>query len=205
MEERKRGRPAQDRVAQKKHLIAAATDVLLKGGYARFSIDAVAKAGAMAKKTVYSFVSNRDELVGLIVSSWTDSFAPQPLESGPDGQALPVLLARIHRVALSGDAVSLFRIIVEDPVARAELALPYNENGIERGVRSLIDCLRAKRGTDPARLEPVARAMLAWLIGEPLRRAALGLEAPQDLSDEEVRHRVDRCIDLFRPMLAAAD
>lgn len=45
------------------------------------------------------------------------------------------------------------------------------------------------------------RAMLAGLIGEPVRRASLGLEAPYELSDEEIDQRVSECVSLFSPIL----
>ncbi|MBB6486889.1 TetR/AcrR family transcriptional regulator [Rhizobium lusitanum] len=202
MEKRARGRPAQDRAALRAHLVGVATEVLLDGGFARFSIDAVAKAGGFAKKTIYSLVSNREELVGEIVASWTESYSAQQLQGEPRVTAIPSLLTRIHRVALSRDAVSLFRMIVSDPEARAQLGHVYGENGIEQGVRSLVVCLQAECKLEPAKLETVARAMLAWLIGEPLRRAALGLEQPYKFSDKEVDRRVKECLELFAPIMA---
>lgn len=183
------------------HLVSIATEVLLDGGFARFSIDAVAKAGGMAKKTIYSLVSNREELVGEIVASWTENYASDQLEIEPHKTPIANLLRRIHRVALSREAVSLFRMIVSDPEARMQLGHVYGENGIEQGVRSLALCLKAEHVLEPTKLEMVARAMLAWLVGEPLRRAALGMEAPYELSDDEVDRRVAECVELFSPIL----
>lgn len=204
MEKKARGRPPQDRAVLRAHLIEVASEVLLEGGFARFSIDAVAKAGGLAKKTIYSMVANREELVGEIVASWTECYFAKPWKDEPSGTALPNLLVQIHRIALSHKAVSLFRMIASDPEARVKLAPVYMGNGVERGVSSLVKCLRLELKREPANLETIARAMLAWLIAEPLRRAALGLEAPHELSDVEVQRRVDDCIRLFAPILSDA-
>ena len=200
MEKRARGRPAKDRAAQRDHLMRVATEVLLSAGFARFTIDAVAKAGGLAKKTIYQMVPNREALVGAIVASWTDRFAG---EDGTGEREIPLaaLLARIHRVALSREAVSLFRMIVSDPEAREKLGSIYGENGIERGVGSVVARLADETDLPTETRESVARALLATLIGEPLRRAALGLEAPYDLTDEAVEARVSASLRLFAPLL----
>lgn len=39
-------------------------------------MDAVAKQAGVAKKTLYRFAANRDELVAQAVGSWTDAFQP---------------------------------------------------------------------------------------------------------------------------------
>ena len=94
MEKRGRGRPAQDRQELKANVIAVATEVLLAGGFVRFNIDAVSKAGGIAKKTIYGLVGNREELVGEIVASWTSSLADYDYVGPPDGKH------RDRRVAL---------------------------------------------------------------------------------------------------------
>lgn len=45
--------------------------------------------------------------------------------------------------------------------------------------------------------------MLAWLIGEPPPRAALGLEGPSQFSDEEVHRHADEWVRLFAPRFGA--
>lgn len=46
-----------------------------------------------------------------------------------------------------------------------------------------------------------ARMLLAALVAEPLRRAAIGLETPWNDSDEEVTARVGECVDFYASIL----
>ena len=94
-------------------------------------------------------------------------------------------------------------MIASDPEARDRLARTYNDHGIERAVKAVTTCLQTEmpndvRGRD---LDGISRAVLAWLVGEPLRRASLGLESPYSATDEAVAQRVGDCIEMFAPLL----
>lgn len=207
MQKRSRGRPAEDKSDIKMRLLEVATSVLLEGGFARFSIAAVAKSGGVAKKTIYNFVANREELVGEIVKSWTSRFLEARYEiSATDVRSsssdLEALLFNIYRTALSPEAIALFRLITSDPEARECLAKSYNDNGIDKAASAVSTLLKNQisKIRDP---EFVARAMLAWLIGESLRKASLGLETPFEISDEEVKRKISCCIAMYKPLLCA--
>jgi AcrR family transcriptional regulator len=213
VEKRQRGRPAQDRAALKEKVLTVATGILIEEDFSRFSIDAVAKSGGIAKKTIYSFVANRDELVGEIVSSWTSRLSEEgyetlwPAASEQWSSPLKALLFRIYRTALSKEAISLFRMITSDRDTRTQLAATYNRNGVEKAVVTLSKLLMSYVSVEMAAkpdVEAISRAMLAWLVGEPLRRAALGLEMPYDLSDAEVKKRVAACVALYEPVLVSS-
>ena len=68
---RSRGRPATPESDLRAALVEATLTLLLKGGYATATVDAVAKQAGVAKKTLYRFAANRDELVAQAVRSWT--------------------------------------------------------------------------------------------------------------------------------------
>ena len=56
--------------------MAATTWLLLNEGYAATTLEAVARRAGMAKKTVYRYASDREDLVAQVVRGWTDGFAP---------------------------------------------------------------------------------------------------------------------------------
>ena len=73
---RPRGRPARPEHEANDAALAAATWLLLNEGYAATTMEAVAKRAGLAKKTLYRFAANREDLVALVVRSWTDGFRP---------------------------------------------------------------------------------------------------------------------------------
>ncbi len=75
-ETRSRGRPVTPEADLRAALAEATLTLLLKGGYSAATVDAVAEEAGVAKKTLYRFAANRDELVAQAVRSWTDAFQP---------------------------------------------------------------------------------------------------------------------------------
>ncbi|WP_376743706.1 TetR/AcrR family transcriptional regulator C-terminal domain-containing protein [Ensifer canadensis] len=112
------------------------------------------------------------------------------------------LLSRIYRIALSKEAVALFRLICADKEGRERLAEIYNRNGVERGVQAVANWLREYQADVPSfDVNRSARMILAALVAEPLRRAAIGLETPWNDTDEEVTARVGEYVDFYAPIL----
>ncbi|MCC2609413.1 TetR/AcrR family transcriptional regulator [Neorhizobium sp. Rsf11] len=206
MEKRARGRPARNRLEVERKILQASTQLLFDQGFAKFSIDAVSRSAGVAKKTVYAMAANREELVGKIVASWTEQLQTsgdhRPGEARPDPGSLRALLSRIYRIALSKEAVALFRLICADKEGRERLAEIYNRNGVERGVLAVATWLREYQADVPSfDVNRSARMILAALVAEPLRRAAIGLETPWNDSDEEVTARVGECVDFYARVL----
>ena len=210
MEKRRKGRPPQDPSATREKILDAATALLLQSGFDRFSIDAVARQGGVAKKTVYALIGGREDLVGQIVAHWTDALdaSEYPISEvahdGARSSALHALLRDISYIALSPQAIALFRLIASDKEARQRLAKVYNTNGIEKACRSLKSLLLRYQDAGLMKAfdrDVIARAMLSVLIAEPLRRAAIGIDDPLVESEKQREHDIARCISVFEPIL----
>lgn len=138
---RPRGRPARPDAELRAAALEAATWLLLNQGYAAATLEAVAKRAGMAKKTVYRFAANREDLVAQVVRGWTDTFEPVMAQDvGSAADVLPALARVLQAIAdraLSADAVGMFRLLTADFPARAALLAVYQENGIERGTAML--------------------------------------------------------------------
>ncbi|MBK1616302.1 TetR family transcriptional regulator, partial [Rubrivivax gelatinosus] len=190
--------------------VAAATWLLLNEGYAATTMEAVAKRAGLAKKTLYRLAANREELVALVVRSWTDGFRPAmavDVHSGPD--VVPALAAILRQVAervLSAEAVGLFRLLNTDFPAKPELLAIYQRNGIERGRAMLADWLRRQcakgllRAEEP---EVVCDLLLSMVIAEPLRQMALGLTSP--VPEWDPGPRIDRALRLLAGQACATE
>ena len=121
--------------------MAATTWLLLNEGYAATTLEAVARRAGMAKKTVYRYASDREDLVAQVVRGWTDGFAPVMAQDVTSvDEVLPALARVLQAIAervLSADAVGMFRLLTADFPGRDALLRAYQENGIERGTAML--------------------------------------------------------------------
>ena len=90
---RARGRPATPETALRATLAQATLALLLDGGYAAATVDAVAKRAGWLK-TLYRFAANRDELVAQVVSGWTEAFQPAFAQDAGQRAAVAPLLEK---------------------------------------------------------------------------------------------------------------
>ncbi|MGX5833578.1 TetR/AcrR family transcriptional regulator [Aeromonas piscicola] len=201
---RSRGRPATPESDLRAALIEATLTLLLKGGYATATVDAVAKQAGVAKKTLYRFAANRDELVAQAVRSWTDAFQPA-FELDADssdalGEMLEQGLQAIASQVLSAPAVGMFRLLQHEFVGRDALLAAYQDNGIVRGRATLANWLQRQQQLGWLRAQDVAQTsdlLLAMTMAEPLRQMALGLLAP----GSDIRERIAAAVVLVLPGL----
>ena len=167
-------------------------------GYAATTLEAVARRAGMAKKTVYRYASDREDLVAQVVRGWTDGFAPVMAQDVTSvDEVLPALARVLQAIAervLSADAVGMFRLLTAD-FPRALRA--YQENGIERGTAMLAAWFQrlARRGLIQVSEPRVAGLLLSMAIAEPLRAMALGLTPP--LPESSIGERIQACLALF--------
>lgn len=196
---RRRGRPARPEEEVKQALLKSAMDVLLESGYEAATMEAIAKRAAVAKKTVYRYAANRQDLIGLAIRQWTDGYAPsmqmQPQNAADAIQALRTILESVCMHVLSETAIRVFRLLTTEFPGKQELLDSYQRNGIERGQRLLSGWLetQSRKGLlhapEPALL---ANAILAMAVAEPLRQMALGMKRP--LPEGTVAPHVDACM-----------
>lgn len=182
---RGRGRPARPPGEGREAAVQAATWLLLHEGYAATTMEAVARHAGMAKKSLYHYAANREELVALAVRGWTDAFLPAMAhDAAMPGEVLPLLKEILQTMAarvLTADAVGLFRLLCTEFPARAQLLAVYQRNGIERGTALLAEWLARQAARGHLALHDaheLAGLLLAMVIAEPLRQMALGLLAP---------------------------
>lgn len=201
---RSRGRPATPESDLRAALIEATLTLLLKGGYATTTVDAVAKQAGVAKKTLYRFAANRDELMAQAVRSWTDAFQPA-FELDADssdalGEMLEQGLQAIASQVLSAPAVGMFRLLQHEFVGRDALLAAYQDNGIVRGRATLANWLQRQQQLGWLRAQDVAQTsdlLLAMTMAEPLRQMALGLLDP----GSDIRERIAAAVALVLPGL----
>lgn len=186
---RSRGRPVTPETELRAALEQATLTLLLDGGYAAATVDAVARRAGVAKKTLYRFAANRDELmtqvVTQVVSRWTGTFQSAFSHDAERRETVPILLENglnaVAQQVLSPEAVGIFRLLQSEFPDRGALLTAYQRNGIQRGRAIVAEWLQRQQQHGLLLAQDWAQTsdlLLAMVIAEPLRQMALGLLQP---------------------------
>jgi TetR/AcrR family transcriptional regulator, mexJK operon transcriptional repressor len=167
---RKRGRPTPDeRRAREAEILSAALGVFLLSGYGGSTLDELAAAARVTKRTVYSYFGDKAELFAAMVRHLA---AAVSLDAAYDTDTLETLAARIVSRVHSDELVGLHRLVIAESGRFPDLAVILHSRGDTRHIARLAEHIRAERG--PA-CEPLAEPLFSLLLGEHHRRRLLGL------------------------------
>ncbi len=188
------------------HLIEVAGAMFMKLGFDGTSIDKVAEAAGMSKRTVYARYKDKNELFSAVLRELIDRWLV-PINRFQSSKAeLEPMLMEIGRhlltSALAPQAVSLHRIIIGEAERRPEFGRLANSEGRQAGIRAIAAALRrhrAKLRVDD--LEQAAEQFMSLVIDSSLRRAALGIRS----SHSGIEDRVRAAVDLFLNGARGAD
>lgn len=180
----KAGRPTvADAIRLEAAILRAATELFLRDGYASTSIEGIAKACSVAKRTIYARWSGKPALFRAVVerlmARWLalsgDWDAAPPLET-----ALRHAADRIMAVALTSEAVALHRLLTAESGRFPELPRLMHEAGTDTGtdrIAALLDSAIARREVADHDTAFAAEQFMHLLLAGPQRRA-LGLASP---------------------------
>lgn len=181
-------------------ILDAATAAFLRDGYAVTTIEAVARACGVAKRTIYARWSGKPALFRAVLerlmAKWLSAAGTW---SGADGlhAALSAAADQILAVALTPDAVALHRLVIAESSRFPELPQMLQGAGANAGAERLAALLdqAVAQGELPAQdTAYAAEQFLHLLLAGPQRRA-LGLGSPLDAQQTWVWR--DRAVRLF--------
>jgi TetR/AcrR family transcriptional repressor of mexJK operon len=168
---RKRGRPtAEERRAREAEILSNVLCVFLLSGYGASTVDELAGAAQVTKRTLYAYYGDK---AGLFAAMVTQLAATVSLDATSDDDTLEVLAARIVSRVHSDELVGLHRLVIAESARFPELALILHSSGDARHIARLAEHIRAERG--PAS-EPLAEPLFSLLLGEKHRRRLLGID-----------------------------
>jgi TetR/AcrR family transcriptional regulator, mexJK operon transcriptional repressor len=168
---RKRGRPtADERRRRETEILTAALGVFLKTGYGSCTVDELAGAAQVTKRTLYVYFGDKADVFAAMVK---DLAAEVSLDAATDHDTLETLAARIVSRVHSDELVGLHQLVIAESTRFPELALILHSNGDARHIARLGEHIRAERG---AASEPLAEALFSLLLGEKHRRRLLGID-----------------------------
>ncbi|HYM31174.1 MAG TPA: TetR/AcrR family transcriptional regulator C-terminal domain-containing protein [Candidatus Cybelea sp.] len=183
---------------RRQHLVETAGAMFMKFGFDGTSIDAVAEAAGVSKRTVYARYRDKNELFNAVLRNLIERWLV-PINGFQLGTSdLEPMLMGIGRhlltSALAPQAVSLHRIIVGESERRPEFGRLANDEGRQPAIRAIAAAL--KRHEAELRfddLEVAAEQFMSLVIDSSLRLAALGINPrPRDIES-----RVRLAVDLF--------
>jgi TetR/AcrR family transcriptional regulator, mexJK operon transcriptional repressor len=194
---RKRGRPtASERRAREAEILAHVLHVFLHCGYGASTVDDLASAAQVTKRTLYTYYGDK---AGLFAAMVTELAATVSFDATSDDDTLEVLAARIVSRVHSDELVGLHRLVIAESARFPELALILHSSGDARHIARLAEHIRAECG--PAS-EPLAEPLFSLLLGEKHRRRLLGID-PAPNAAEAARHARAALAQLgLRPELA---
>jgi len=196
---RRGGRPTvADARRRQEYLIEVAGAMFMKLGFDGTSIDAVAEAAAMSKRTVYARYRDKNELFSAVLRDLIERWLV-PINrfqsSNADLEPMLVEIARhLLTSALAPQAVSLHRIIIGEAERRPEFGRLANSEGRQAGIRAIAAALKRHRSMLRINdLEQVAEQFMSLVIDSSLRLAALGIRS----GNPDIEGRIRTAVDLF--------
>ena len=168
---RKRGRPTVDeRRRRETEILNSALGVFLRTCYVACTVDELAAAAQVTKRTIYAYYGDK---AGVFAAMVRHLAAAVSLDAASDRDTLETLAARIVSRVHSDELVGLHQLVIAESTRFPELALILHSSGDARHVARLAEHIRAER--DAAR-EPLAEPLFSLLLGERHRRRLLGID-----------------------------
>lgn len=183
-----RGRPPVMALDERRRrILDAAADVFSERGYAAASMDEVAKACGMSRKTIYGLFSSKSDLFAALVMQ----AVPEPEEHEPFvgrsfEDALMRVIDRICAVALAPRGIASLRLVIAESRLAPELAAIYYENTVDRGRRFLAAELRRLNkafGRADEDVEQLSDILFGAVVAGPLVHALVGDDKPDTRED----------------------
>ena len=201
----KRGRgrpPLRSRDEQMTQLLDAAAVELGSGNFANVTMDAIARAAGISKKTLYQLVASKEELMSQLVARDLSTLELL-LESGIDCaedllSELRMYLYLWARLTLSPLALGIYLMAAQGRENAPGIARIWYQEGAERCLNLLRGWLGKAAGKGllaPADVELAVELIDALLISQPLKLFTLGVQ--QSWSDEQIGERVEVALGMF--------
>ena len=174
-------------------ILDAATQVFVENGYGAATIDLVASRAGASKATIYSFFGGKEGLFTAIIEERAERILAALPHVGIDHVDVRTTLTEIGRsymrVAMSPDAIGLYRLILAEGVRFPELARTFYRIGPERVSERVASLLRAWRRP---RLITVDDAYLAAVQFLDAVRGELHLRVVAGVSPDNLADAIER-------------
>lgn len=197
------GRPTQEQSLQRQQaLLEKALDIFLKNGYTKTTLDDIAAAMRMTKRTIYSAYGGKEGLFKTAVGRAIEKIRI-PLEElqALESENLEMTLRKVAHLRvkqlLSPDGVRLQRIVNAQSYRFPELLQTVYRDSTGPTIEFLTRILAKHAATGEIELshpESCAGIFLNMAVGTPARAALAGMLPHSSMSQEQ---HIDYCVHLF--------
>lgn len=193
---------------RRQRLCEAAAGIFLRDGYAQASMDDVARAASMSKRTLYQIFPSKAALFEATIAATLAPVAlDTDLEREPDlRRALTGLLIVAARHILAERQIGIYRLVIGERHGSPVLAEATHRVLTSRGSSALERRLRAEAMAGRLQLprpEVAARMLYGMVLGSAQIRLLLGVRRTP--SAEEIAALAAEAVNLFLDGAAAAE
>lgn len=186
------------RTDKAKQILHGALPEFLSNGYARTSMDRVARSAGVSKQTLYSYYSDKDGLfTALVQQIATDKFQlvwSQPLQGKPQ-QVLKQLAQKIFNAIKDEEYLNFIRLIVAESATRPDLSQLFLKNLCQPAIKILTQYFQTNQQLNCNEPETTARIFIGSLISFMLIQEVLhGKEIMPMESDRYVNNLIELII-----------
>jgi AcrR family transcriptional regulator len=182
-------------------LLQVAGELFLKNGYAKTSLEAIARAAHVAVRTIYVKFGGKTGLLNAVLAAKRDHyFRSQPMETDPRPlhEVVDEFARQLYDMKNSPEAIELQRVVMTEAPTNPELAEAFWNGGPGRTRDMLARYfarpeIRAQLRPDVP-LDLLPAHLLACISGEPLQ---CFMPQFRVRSVEEGRRDLERRLDLF--------
>lgn len=141
-------------------ILEEATEIFLRDGYEKASLDEIVKRAGGSKATVYKYFKNKRELFFAVVDSVVRGESERPLEnadSDPE-RVLKDYAKRRIKVVFSPEHVALMRLVITEGRTSPDVAAGYYLHGPGNSHKILIGYLRQQVEQQTLRINDIEQA-----------------------------------------------
>jgi AcrR family transcriptional regulator len=196
----RRGRPTRAEAAQlDQKLRDAAVATFLEQGYDRATMEMIAEAAGITKRTLYArYADKRAVFLDVIPRALSRSVERDPAPAVGDDDDLEAALLAIGRGALKRaldpDTVRLHRIAMNESPRFPEFALSAETFGWSHRQRQVMDLLRRRQAVGDIEVDDIelaAEHFLALVEALPARLADFGVYRSRRQEERHLKHAVN--------------
>jgi AcrR family transcriptional regulator len=180
-------------------LLEAAEDIFLAKGYHTATMDDVAKAAGMSKKTVYALIQSKAELFGALLTHHQSLMQfPTPEPGWTLQDILSANLLCLARFLLSASQIAILRLIMAEYTHSPDLGRVFLRNRVRKAKTKLESCLlelAREQGCDSGEAKEMAAMLFGMALGEFHISALIGFRAPP--SKQALEARVRLAVEIF--------
>jgi AcrR family transcriptional regulator len=180
-------------------LFEAAESVFLAKGYHAATMDEVAKAAGMSKKTVYALISSKADLFSSLLTHHQSLLKfPEPEPDWTPQDILVAHLLTLARFLLSPSQIAILRLIMAEYTHSPDFGRVFMRNRVIKAKSKLESCLSElaiNHGVCAPDAKEYAAMLFGMAIGEFHLGTLIGFRAPP--SKQALEARVRRAVEIF--------